>query len=322
MGRRRNKTDNSMFRNTVTYYQYIERLMSLAVSMFEWTNLPDTIDPRYIELMLFRNGKAVWFRDEGLQTLDLETGSSKNDGFLCLACASESSFDVYGNPVGRRAYSSYNNYSKHLTNNDSVIIWNNMIRTNSVLEMTQFAQRLWELDRIIDVNAKAQKTPMLLTGTDKQQLTLKNIYEQYDGNEPVIFGDNQLDLNKIGCLKTDAPYVADRIYQLKTEIWNEALTILGISNVNYQKKERMISDEVTRNQGGVIANRWSRLEARRQACTKINEMFGLDIWCNFRNDYREMDDELMYSGSTGDGEVDSVVIDTRTRTVDPRKGGE
>ena len=108
---------------------------------------------------------------------------------------------------------------------------------------------------------------------------------QYDGNQPFIFGDSELNPNALAVLKTDAPYVADRLYELKTQIWNEALTYLGIMNVNITKKERMITDEVTRNNGGTIASRYSRLEARKQACNEINRMFDLDVSCDYREDF-------------------------------------
>jgi hypothetical protein len=124
----------------------------------------------------------------------------------------------------------------------------------------------------------------------------------------VIHGDSNLDINALKVIKTDAPYVADRIYQLKTEIWNEALTCLGISNVNVLKKERLLTDEVARNQGGTVANRYSRLEMRRQACNEINEMFGLNIWCDFREDFQHVDTGLN-EGDTGtetDGENEPV----------------
>ena len=115
-------------------------------------------------------------------------------------------------------------------------------------------------------------------------------------------------------LKTDAPYIADKIYMLKNQIWNEALTYLGISNVNIQKKERMIGDEVMRNLGGVIASRYSRLESRRTACEKINKMFGTDIWCDYRQDYRETDDEIMIDDKTGVVDIASMVTDLRSTT--------
>lgn len=267
--------EESALLNNISYMQYFNRLTELAISMFEWQNLPPTVDPRYIELHLFQNGSMVYFNDDVI-------------GNLCLDCLPNGNFDVYGNPVNRRAYSSYNNYQRDLKEDDSVIIWNNYLRTNSITDIKMFSKRLYLLDRIIDVNANAQKTPVLVQGTEKQRLTLLNLYKEFDGNSPFIFGDKNLDLNALKSLNTGAPYVADKIYQLKTQIWNEALTYLGISNINIQKKERLITDEVTRNQGGTIASRYSRLQARREAVDKINAMFGTNIRVDYREDFQEI----------------------------------
>lgn len=262
--------------NNGTFRQYYNRLVELAISMFEWKNLPDTIDARFLELCLFTDGQAIFFKDEEL-------------GFLALQNAANGGFNVYRIPVNRRAYA-VNGYNKQLTEKDSVIIFNNYLHTNSQLDSVMFAKRLYNLDRAIDVNANAQKTPILIKCDETQRLTMVNLYKMFDGNEPFIFGDKSLNTNAVQVLKTDAPYVADKLYQLKTQIWNEALTYLGISNINVQKKERLITDEVTRNQGGTIASRYSRLNARRDACKQINAMFGLNIWCDYREDYQTNSD--------------------------------
>lgn len=279
MGRRKHDIfDESMILNNLTYRQYLNRLTELAISMFEWKNLPKTVDARYLELHLFETGCMVYFKDEVI-------------GDLCLDCIVNGRLDVYGNPLLRRAYSGYNNYQKLLKYNNSVIIWNNYLHSNSILDVEMFARRLYNIDRIIDINANAQKTPVLVLGNEKQRLTLLNLYKEYDGNAPFIFGDKNLDINALKALSTNAPYVCDKLYQLKTQIWNEALTYLGISNINIQKKERLITDEVTRNQGGTIASRYSRLETRRQAVEKINEMFGTNIEVNYREDFQQVGDD-------------------------------
>jgi hypothetical protein len=280
--------------------------MELAISMFDWKNLPETVDPRFLELTLFSNGSAIFFRDEVL-------------GDLCLQVMLGGQLDVYRVPKQRKAYAT-NGYNRQLDESDSVIIWNNYLRTNSMLDVEMFAKRLYNLDRAIDVNANAQKTPVIILCDEEERLTMKNLYMQYEGNEPFIFGDKSLNPNAIKAIRTDAPYVADKLYDLKTRIWNEALTYLGISNVNFAKKERMISDEVIRQQGGTIASRYSRLEARREAVDKINKMFGLNIEVNYREDYREADDEIMLVGSTGEGVADTMVTDLRTRTAHLPKG--
>lgn len=279
MARRKTNFWESAVMNNATYIQYYNRLIELSIAMFDWTGLPSTIDPRFLELTLFKYGQAVFFEDEVM-------------GYLALTNAVQGGFDVYGYPVASRAYSPYNNYQKNLNLDDSVIIYNNYLRTSSSLDVEVFAKRLYNLDRVIDVNANAQKTPVLIKCAETQRLTMKNLYKEFDGNSPVIFGDNGLNDANFTVLSTEAPYVADRIFQLKTQIWNEALTYLGISNINVQKKERLITDEVSRNMGGVIASRYSRLNARQNACEKINKMFGLNVWCEYRDDYRELDEEL------------------------------
>ena len=281
MGRRKKtEFEDSLNKNQLGYMQYFNRLCELSMSMFEWKNLPDTVDLRYLEMALFREGCAVYFREDDV-------------GDLCLTCINEGRFDVYGYPTKRRAYSKYNNFQKELDDNDSVIIWNNMLRTNSMLDVLQFSRKLYELDRIIEVNARAQKTPVLIKCSEKEKLTLLNVYKEFDGNAPVIFGYDGLDQNSLNALTTGAPYVADKLYTLKTQIWNEALTYLGISNINIQKKERLITDEVTRNEGGTIANRYSRLESRRIGAEKINKMFGTNIEVNYREDFQQVDNDTI-----------------------------
>ena len=283
MGNKRrtaNLFEDSARLNNLTYKQYLDRLTELAISMFEWKNLPPSVDARYLELHLFETGCMVYFNDDVL-------------GNICLDCIANGRLGIYGDPILRRAYSGYNNYNALLKESNSVIVWNNYLHTNSILDVKMFARRLYVLDRIIDVNANAQKTPVLVQGTEKQRLTLINLYKEFDGNAPFIFGDNNLDLNVLKVLQTGAPYVCDKLYTLKTQYWNEALTYLGISNINIQKRERLITDEVSRNQGGTIASRYSRLNSRREAARKINAMFGTNIQVNYREDFQQVDNDTI-----------------------------
>lgn len=291
MGRRgKNNFSSSLAKNMLSSNMYLRRLCELSMSMFKWEGLPDSVDVRYLEMELFLTGQALFFKDDVL-------------GYLALGCLANGSFDVYGEPKSRRAYSRYNGYnSDSFTDKDSVIIWNNYMRVPSAQDVMYYAQRLWDLDNTIDINARAQKTPVLIQCDEKQRLTLLNVYKEYDGNSPVLFGDRNLDIKGFGVLKTDAPFVADKLYELKSQIWNEALTYLGISNVSYQKRERLITDEVTRSQGGTVASRYSRLAMREQACDRINELFGLDVSVKYREDFQipDADDEVDIEGGEED----------------------
>lgn len=260
--------NSSLIRNEFSYLQYYERLEDIGLNCFKWKGLPDSIDARFMELALFENGMAVFFKDDAM------------DKFLCLQVKIGGQLNVYRIPIDRTAYAS-NGYNNKLNENNSVLIFNNRLHTPSKLDVEIFAQRLYNLDRTIDVNVNGQKTPIAIVCDENQRLTMKNLYMQYEGNQPFIFGGKDLDINAIKTVNTGAPYVSDRLYELKREYWNEALTYLGIANVQTNKKERLITDEVNRTMGGVFASRLSRLNERQEACEKINRMFGLNISVEF-----------------------------------------
>lgn len=290
MGRRRKTNfEESLFANMRTYGQYMAILKQIAISMFDWKNLPDSVDERYLEIALFYNGAGVYFNDEVM-------------GNLALNMIFSGEFSVYGEPVSRRAFSRYNQYQKILDKNDSVIIWNNLDRTPTFPIIDMFARRLYNIDRAIDVNVNAQKTPTLIRCDEKQRLTLVNAYKEMDGNSPVIYADKSFDPSSITTLKTDAPYVADKLYELKSNLWNEALTYLGIPNANVMKRERLIKDEVLRSLGGTMANRYSRLQARQEAVKKINRMFGTNIEVGIKEEIEDMGNvDLNVSRETFEG---------------------
>jgi len=250
--------------NNRTFWAWYDRLKEIAITSFKWENLPDTIDKRFLEMQLYEKGMAVFFFDDMLED------------YLALMCTISGKLNVYNIPIKRRAYAT-NGYKKWLNENDSVIIFNNYLHKNSVSDIELFAYRLTQIDRTIDVNIHAQKTPVLIKTTENQRLTVENVYMKYEGNQPVIVADKNLDDKGIQVFKTDAPFVADKLTDLKVQVWNEALTYLGVSNIAFNKKERMIKDEVQRTQGGVVASRYSRLKSRQEAADMINNMFGLDI---------------------------------------------
>lgn len=279
--------------NNQTFIDYFYRLEEIAINMFEWSNLPDSVDERFLELTLTEYGYAVYFNDEVL-------------GNLALTCTYGTDWDVYRIPRKRRAWA-INGYSRELTEADSVLIWNNRMRQGNMLPILLYARRLYEIERTIDVNVKAQKTPVLIKVSEAQKLTLENIYQQYDGNMPVIFAPKSLDLDGMEVLKTDAPFVSDKLEILKRQIWNEAMTFFGVENTNAEKKERLLTDEILSNLGSVQAQRYVMLNSRREAADKINKMFGTDIEVNFRQDFSALNTDLP---TTTTNNTDAQLIDS------------
>lgn len=278
------KVTEAQVKNSLATQFYIERFEEIAINRFEWKNMPKTVDVRFFELYLFTQGMVVFFKDDVMD-------------YLCLPTKVGTPLNVYNIPTERTAYAS-NGYNNNLTDKNSVLIFNNYLHSPSLLGVTQYATRIALIDRIIDVNVNAQRTPFLISCKENQKLTLKNMLKQLEDNEQAIFGYKDIDPNTLQVFPTQAPYIADKLNQLKKEIYNECLTYLGISNVNEQKKERLLTDEVERNQGGINAEKFTVLNARREAAQQINDMFGLNITVNFRTTPNDDKD--------GDGDYDNV----------------
>lgn len=313
MGKKRNRWGNSSDRNELTdnvnsFIKYRDQLMELGMTMIGWDfskiskEKRQFLNQRQIEYHEYFKGATIFFEDKEL------------GAYLCLPVILGGEFDLDDIPKKRVAYAK-NGYRKELDETNSVIIYNNYLRKPSCYTVNHYANRLADLENAIDVNCKAQKTPVAIICDENERLSMENLYAKYEGNYPFIFGERDLDLKGIRAIQTGAPFVADKMYQIKMQIWNEALTHLGISNISYQKKERLVSDEVIRNMGGTIASRYSRLEVRRDAVDKIKDIFGIEIDVDFREDFRQTDDEnVIINESEGEKkEAIPIVTDLRTR---------
>lgn len=269
--------DNAVL-NDATYMDYLNRFEKVARSIFEWVNLPSSMDERWLERTLFYFGRATLLFDE-------------NYGYINTECTTAGNINIYGLPTNLNCHSfEYDRQRKLYTGNTGldkssidkmknthcILVQNNWDGIPTLSTMQLFAYRLYEAERTIDVNIKAQKTPTLILVDEKQRFSLVNMYNQYDGNRPVIYGDknNFSDGSPISSIKTDAPFLADKLVNYKKEIWNEALTFLGINNIMVDKKERLITDEANSNNELINLNLQSYLAPRQKACKQFNELFG------------------------------------------------
>lgn len=270
--RNNHEFQDSAYFNSQTYYDYLNRFKQVALSQFEWINLPDSMNADYLEKCLYYFGQASLLK-------------TPEYGFINTKCVSNGNLNIYGLPTNFNCFSydefseSRKLYSGLIPTQDEysccILVKNNWERLPTAGTMELFARRLYEAERTCDINVKAQKTPLIIRGDENSLLTLKNLYNKYDGNEPVIIVDKkQLGTDAIQSIKTDSPVVFDKLMVYKMQIWNEALTYLGINNVNAEKKERLVESEAIGNNELINLNLQSRLAVRKKACEQFNEYFG------------------------------------------------
>lgn len=261
---------DAILMNNKTFNDYLDRMRKICLSMFEWVNLPDSMNARFLEQCLYYQGQGALLYD-------------KDYGYLNTMASDGGYINIYGLPTEILCYSFRFNQRRSLYTTDigeekekeCILVLNNYDRVPTSYTISLFAYRLAEAQRTADVNIKAQRTPILITTDQKQYYTLKKMYEEYEGNTPAIFADkNLLSPEALKALKTDAPMIINDIMDYKREIWNEFLTFMGISNLS-EKRERMITNEIDSNNELVNLNLQALLIPRKEACKQFNEKYGL-----------------------------------------------
>lgn len=331
MGKKKNVAFNNLqfvdsaWLNSSTFLDYLERFKKLALSIFEWVNLPPSMNARFLEQSLYYDGMASLLKD-------------KNYGLINTRCCSDGNLNIYHLPTRLQCYSYdyetnrslYTGLPKiktdamleYMQNNECILVPNNWDMTPTAGSMELFAVRLAECDRVCDVNLKAQKTPVMIIVDERQRAMMENLYSQYDGNRPYIFGDSkQMTKDMLQAIKTDAPFVIDKVTDYKKEIWNEALTYLGINNILVDKKERLITDEANSNNELINLNLQAMLAPRQEACRQFNEKFGLtgtdkEISVRVRSDLHNIikNVESIVADYKEDGIVDDI------KNIDVKEG--
>lgn len=257
--------------NNLTYTDYYLRLKMLATSMFKWSNLPNGMDEKWIEMFLFNKGSCVFYEDD-------------KRGLMVAECTHEDT-NNYNEPSRVSPHGIDIDETKSLVvNEECILIKNNDLMLPTSYFVNLFAYRLAQITRTIDVNIHAQKTPYIIVSNNKNLLTMKNVYAKVENNEVAIVVDKNLDLDNVKVLQTDAPIVFPQLQVQKQTLWNECLTFLGLNNANTDKRERLISDEVEANNEHIEMSAEIFLKSRQRAAEQINTLFKCDCKVELRKE--------------------------------------
>lgn len=244
--------------NDLTFRVLYDKNKLIALNEWEWEGLPDGIESRHIERLLYGNGTACFFRDPKMS-------------FMCLECSSTGRVNVNYDPTEYRVHGF--GYQRTVQADDCVIIRNNLLAIPTDPFVMHYVNKLTEAERTMDVNVKACKTPVIFACDDKDVLSFKRLFSQVDGNVPAIFADRGLNLDSIQAFLTGVKFLGNELMDYKRSVESDLLTFMGQDNTPVDKKERLITDEAEANNQLIASFADLQLSAREKACEEINKMW-------------------------------------------------
>lgn len=260
----RKKVINSQLSNLKTFQMYFRQMKNLAENVFKFNNLPEYIDLSYLNRTLLNNGAIAFFKDEVLNEV------------IALPFGSYGSLDMYGRPINIEVNGD-NGYRRYLKKGEYVIMYDNTSKYSLKLDIAQLAERIALCVRTQDINIVHQRTPRIWKCDSNTEKSVKDTINEIDSNVETVVSTRDSAFADIQGVLNPAPYVTDKIDDHLDKLWAQFYALIGVANLSIQKKERMITDEMSASQGGTIVSRYSRFEPRQRAIEKINEKFGLNM---------------------------------------------
>lgn len=288
MGRKRKPVVNdNIERETIRLTKHYQML---ALNRYRWENLPNGIESRYIEEMLYDNGECAMFDHPDL-------------GLCVLRSSSRENLNIYGEPTKL----SLTGFNEHRTvmMDECVRIMNNDLALPTMPNIVYYARRMAEIDDIIMQNLRQQRVPYLFATDENNSFSMKALYDGIYQGEPAIFIDKEMlkgEPENIMVIPTTAPYLVDKLQIQKQEMERELLTFLGINNT-LEKKERLLQDETNSNNQFIKMSSDIGFKQRQLACQQMNEMFGLNVSVvETQDEFQKevMDNGELYTGNSSD----------------------
>lgn len=260
-----------LYKKTEAQYENLELFQALfnfysniAVTRYEWEDLPSSVNERFLNQTLYLLGKAAFFEDEKM-------------GYLALPCSTSGEYNIYYEPTVIRAYSI--NFERQLTYEKFIQIRNNPTCTPTALHVFQWCRRMSDVIRTIDVLCKKMKQPFIILCDDKRRQTYLNLIKAIDDNETIILGIKDYDLknNMIEIKDTKIDIDLARMWEVFHQYENMLYNFLGINNASQSKRERLLVDEVNANNMAIDMSIETNIKELQTACELINKRYGLNI---------------------------------------------
>ena len=258
--------------------QFKSNQLNKSLTMFEWSNLPDTIPQVELEKMLQINGYAVIAEYQG-KLYAFQAGFSGQDPY------NQPTKAIVNNPALK-------NNTTYTIGEDCIVIKNDDMKQglNGIYEY--YGQRLIENQITMLMTDYNLRMPFTISSSDDQTTQSAKMYLKkiIDGSLGVI-GEQKL-FKALSVTPTNSKQTATfaDLYGYQQFIIAQLNNTIGLATNNNMKRERLTTNEIEVNKNASYPLVDNMLKNRQQAVDAINEMFNTDISVEYSSIWRGIND--------------------------------
>ena len=271
----------SYYDNTVNYSatnkaenvrNIIDSILNKTLTMFLYTNLPDTLPIEELEKILQLNGTGfVTLIDEQLVVIK---GSYSYD-----------EVDIYNRPYKINCYLPDKKTFKMFNISDGVIIKNDYLERGLLPIFKKWGYLINESElTLIIANRYKRMVKTFIANDDPTAESVRNYLSKVDNGESSVITSSIL----WESLKIDGEKNTNTLHELieydnyiKSELYKE----IGLYSNDNMKKERLISSEVENGMNSIYPLVDNMLNCRKQAIDKINKKYNTNISVEFTSSW-------------------------------------
>lgn len=285
--------------------QFKSNQLNKSLTMFEWSNLPETIPAVELEKMLQINGYAVIAEYQG-KLYAFQAGFSGQDPY------NQPTKAIVNNPALK-------NNTTYTIGENCIVIKNDDMKQglNGIYEY--YGQRLIENQITMLMTDYNLRMPFTISSSDDQTTQSAKMYLKkiIDGSLGVI-GEQKL-FKALSVTPTNSKQTATfaDLYGYQQFIIAQLNNTIGLATNNNMKRERLTTNEIEVNKNASYPLVDNMLKNRQQAVEAINEMFDVDISVEYSSIWRGINDNSDNSISgNGNNENNGAVSDNDNAIAD------
>ena len=276
--------------------QFKSNQLNKSLTMFEWSNLPETIPAVELEKMLQINGYAVIAEYQG-KLYAFQAGFSGQDPY------NQPTKAIVNNPALK-------NNTTYTIGEDCIVIKNDDMKQglNGIYEY--YGQRLIENQITMLMTDYNLRMPFTISSSDDQTTQSAKMYLKkiIDGSLGVI-GEQKL-FKALSVTPTNSKQTAtfSDLYGYQQFIIAQLNNTIGLATNNNMKRERLTTNEIEVNKNASYPLVDNMLKNRQQAVDAINEMFDVDISVEYSSIWRGINDNSDNTISDNDNDENNGAV--------------